>query len=72
MPKAVTRSCPRCQSMVPTETQFCPSCGLSLVQSDREALELRQMKARERSGFELRTIIIVFIVIVALGYYFLR
>jgi hypothetical protein len=30
------------------------------------------MKARERSGVELRTLIIVFIVIIALAYYFLR
>jgi RNA polymerase subunit RPABC4/transcription elongation factor Spt4 len=41
MPKVLIRPCARCQAVVPSETQFCPSCGLSLVQADREALELR-------------------------------
>lgn len=71
MPAAATRVCPQCGATVPRDAQFCTSCNLSLVEADKAALELREMRERRRRAYKVRILIAIFIVIILLGYFFL-
>jgi uncharacterized membrane protein YvbJ len=70
MAKATT--CPRCGAATEPGKQFCASCGLSLVEAEKQAFELRQMKQRDRNGREKQWLFFIFLVMMGLAYLYLR